>query len=106
VTSESLKQIILINQKISQQPHWLFSFAGLAILYFIFFYFIWLVIESASRTENKLSILVMMGLTLFISFLVTKVSLFLAEAMSSSFSTISLEKEALVLPFLFNLELS
>jgi len=99
VTSESLQQIMLVNQKISQRPHWLFNFAGLAILYFIFFYFIWLVIQSASAAENKLSILVMMGLTLLISFLITKASLFLAEALSSSSLAVTLEKEALVFAF-------
>jgi putative nucleotidyltransferase with HDIG domain len=99
VTADSLKQIMLINQKISQQPHWLFNFFGLAILYFILFYFIWLVIQSASKAENKLSILVLMGLTLFLSFLVTKASLFLAEALSHSAAIITLEKEALVFAF-------
>ena len=99
VTSESLKQIMLINQEISQRPNWLFNFSGLAILYFIFFYFIWLVIQTASRAEKKLSILVMMGLTLFLSFLATKASLFLAEALSTSAALVTLEKEALVFAY-------
>ncbi|MDD8021045.1 MAG: HDIG domain-containing protein [Acidobacteriota bacterium] len=99
VTSEHLRQIILINQKISHQPHWLFNFSGLAILYFILFYFIWLVIEPVSKAENKLSILTMMGLTLFLSFLVTKASLFLAEALSHSATPLMLEKEALIFAF-------
>ncbi len=99
VTSESLKQIMLINQEINRQPHWLFNLSGLAILYFIFFYFIWLVIQSASKAENKLSILVMLGLILFLSFLVTKASLFLAEALSNSGTPLTLEKEALVFAF-------
>lgn len=103
VTAETIKQIILINQKISSQPHWLINFFGLSVLYSIIFFFIWLFIDTVFRGENKLSLLWMMGLTLFLSFLAYKASLFIAEALGSSITLVSLEKEALVFAFPFQL---
>jgi hypothetical protein len=102
-TADTIKQIILINQKISSQPHWLINFFGLLILYFIIFFFIWQFIDTVVKGENKLSLLQMMGLTLFLSFLAYKASLFIAEALSSSLTLISLEKDALVFAFPFQL---
>lgn len=102
-TAETIKQILLINQKISSQPHWLINFSGLTVLYLIIFYFVWLFINLGHFAETKLSLLWMMGLTLFLSFLAYKSSLFIAEALSSSFTLISLEKEALIFAFPFQL---
>ncbi len=101
-TEDTIKQITLINQKISSQPHWLLNFFGLLILYSIIFFFIWQFIVSASKTgENKLRLLQMMALTLFLSFLAYKASLFVAEAMSTSITMINLNREALSFAFPF-----
>jgi putative nucleotidyltransferase with HDIG domain len=102
-TAETIKQILLINQKIKSQPHWLINFFGLLVLYSIILFFIWQFIIYSVREENKLLFLVMIGLTLLISFLAYKASLFIAEALGSSSSIISLEKESLVYAFPFQL---
>lgn len=100
-TTETLKQIILINQKISSQPHWLINFFGLLILYFIIFFFIWQFIYLLTKQDDKIRLLQMMGLTIFLSFLAYKFSLFIAEALGTSITIITLEKEALLFAFPF-----
>jgi hypothetical protein len=100
-TADTIKQIALINQKISSQPHWLINFSGLLVLYSIIFFFIWQFIVSAGKSENRLRLLQMMGLTLFLSFLAYKASLFVAEAMSTSITMINLDKDALSFAFPF-----
>ncbi len=100
-TSETIKQIILINQKIGQQKSWMINFAGLFILYLIIFFLIYEFFHKSSLRENKFALFNMTGLSLFLSFIFYKASLFIAESLSTSFSLISLEKEALVYGFPF-----
>jgi hypothetical protein len=100
-TAETIQQIVLINQKISSQPHWLINFFGLLVLYSIIFFFIWQFIDTVTRGEKRLSLLQMMGLALFLSFLAYKASLFMAEALSTSLTLISLEKDAMTFAFPF-----
>lgn len=102
-TSETIKQIILINQKIGQQKSWLINFAGLFILYLIIFFLIWDFFHKSSLRENKFALFNMTGLSLLLSFIIYKASLFIAESLSSSFSLISLEKEALIYGFPFQI---
>ncbi|MBC7363173.1 MAG: HDIG domain-containing protein [Candidatus Aminicenantes bacterium] len=94
-TAETIKQIILINQKIGQQKSWIINFIGLFILYLIIFFLIWEFFHQASPRENRLALFNMTGFSLLASFVIYKASLFIAEALSTSFSLISLEKEAL-----------
>jgi len=100
-TAETIQQIALINQKISSQPHWLINFFGLLVLHSIIFFFIWQFIKTVTRGEKRLSLLQTMGLALFLSFLAYKASLFIAEALSTSLTLISLEKDALSFAFPF-----
>jgi len=102
-TAETIKQIILINQKIGQQKSWIINFIGLFILYLIIFFLIWEFFHKSSRWENRFALFNMTGLSLLLSFVVYKASLFMAEALSTSFSLISLEKEALVLGIPFQI---
>lgn len=102
-TAETIKQIILINQKIGQQKSWLVNFFGLLALYLIIFFLIWEFFHKSSLRENKLALFNMTGFSLVLSFVAYKASLFMAEALSTSLSLISLEKEALVLGFPFQM---
>lgn len=100
-TPEVIRQIAIINQKISSQPHWLINFAGLLVLYSIIFFFIWNFIVYVTGDEKQLRLLQMMGLTLFLGFVAYKSSLFIAEALGTSISVINVDKEALVFGFPF-----
>jgi len=102
-TAETIKQIIFINQKIGQQKSWLINFFGLFILYLIIFFLIWEFFHKSSLRENKFALFNMTGFSLLLSFVVYKASLFIAESLSTSLSLISLEKEALVLGFPFQI---
>jgi putative nucleotidyltransferase with HDIG domain len=100
-TPDTIRQINLINQKISSQPHWLINFFGLLVLFSIIFFFIWVFIDTVSKGENKVQLLQMMGLTLFLSFVAYKASLFIADSLGSSVTIFNLDKEALsfAIPF-------
>ncbi|MBC7349775.1 MAG: HDIG domain-containing protein [Candidatus Aminicenantes bacterium] len=100
-TPEAIRQIAIINQKISSQVHWLINFAGLLVLYSIIFFFIWNFIGSVSGEGKPLRLLQMMGLTIFLGFVAYKASLFIADALGTSFSILNVDKEALTFGFPF-----
>lgn len=102
-TSEAIRQIAIINQKISNQVHWLINFAGLLGLYSLIFFFIWNFIGSVSSEGSPIRLLQMMGLTIFLGFVTYKASLFIADALGTSISILNVDKEDLTfgIPFQF-----
>ena len=83
VTAESIKQIRLINIELKRRPSWFTNFAGTFLLFAILFITLWFYLKSILKSEYALKKFVMMGVTLVLSLVVYRLSLFLAGGLSS-----------------------
>ena len=83
VTAESIKQIRLINIELKRRPSWFTNFAGTFLLFAILFITLWFYLKSILKSEYALKKFVMMGVTLILSLIVYRLSLFLAGGFSS-----------------------
>ena len=82
VSADAAKQIRLINLNLRQKPSWFTNFAGTFLLFGLLFITLWYYLKSLLRSENALMKFVMMGVTLFLSLVVYRLSLFLAAGLS------------------------
>lgn len=91
VNQESLKQIRIINQNLSLKPSWFTNFMGTFLLFCFLFIFLWFYLKSFVKFNFALKNFIMIGITLVLSLLFYKASIFLADTLSQS-SSISLLK--------------
>jgi len=91
VNQESLKQIKIINQNLSLKPSWFTNFMGTFLLFCLLFTSLWFYLKSFVKFNFALKNFIMIGITLVLSMLFYKASIFLADTLSQS-SNISLLK--------------
>lgn len=84
VSRDILKEITIINQNISDKPSWLTNFAGIMLLFGLLFITLWYYLKSILRPREDFRNFLMMGMTLILSLLIYKLSLFLADTFSES----------------------
>jgi putative nucleotidyltransferase with HDIG domain len=100
VKEEVLKEIKLINENLRAKPGWLINFSGTFFLFGLLFLTLWYYLKSLLKFRLALKNFIMMGVTLIISFLFYKLSIFLADTFSQS-SSFSLLKYPESYPFAF-----
>jgi putative nucleotidyltransferase with HDIG domain len=86
ISSEVLEQIKDINSNLSAKPDWLTNFSGTFLLFALLFIPIWFYLESLLKLNEALRIFTMMGVTLILSLLSYKLSVFLSNTFSESSS--------------------
>jgi len=86
VTDKTVKQINLINQNLKQQSGWLINFLGTILLFTLLLIILWYYLKSISKKGDTLRFFNLMGLTLVLSIIVYKGSVFLADILSSNTS--------------------
>jgi putative nucleotidyltransferase with HDIG domain len=84
INADALKHIAIINQNIQAKPSWLTNFSGIFLLFALLILTVWYYMKSLVRTNLALKYFLMMGVTLILSVLFYKLSLFLAETFSQS----------------------
>lgn len=89
VNPEIFKQIRMINQNLRAKPSWWTNFFGTFLLFGLFFVALWYYMVSLSGYEKSFKRFLMIGITLIVSVLFYKLSLFLGETFSAN-SKISL----------------
>jgi putative nucleotidyltransferase with HDIG domain len=87
ISTDALKQIEIINQNIQAKPGWLTNFSGIFLLFALLILTVWYYMKSLVKTNLALKYFLMMGVTLIISVLFYKLSLFLADTFGQSSST-------------------
>jgi len=86
VNQESLKQIKIINQNLSLKPSWFTNFLGTFILFCLLFISLWYYLKSLVKFNMALKNFIMIGITLVLSLLFYKASIFLANTLSQNSS--------------------
>jgi putative nucleotidyltransferase with HDIG domain len=86
VTTESAKQVRLVNLELGRRPGWFMNFAGTFLLFALLFITLWYYLKSILRSGNPLKEFLMMGTTLVLSLVLYRLSLFLAESLSGNAS--------------------
>jgi membrane-associated HD superfamily phosphohydrolase len=86
VTAEAAKQVRLFNLELGRRPSWFSNFAGTFLLFALLFITLWYYLKSILRSGDPLKKFVMMGTTLFLSLILFRLSLFLADGLSGSAS--------------------
>ncbi|MBM3284739.1 MAG: HDIG domain-containing protein, partial [Candidatus Aminicenantes bacterium] len=81
-TAETLKWIDIINRSLEGKHAWLRNFAGTVLLFTLLLTTLWYYLKSLLKLRPALRIFLMMGLTLILSLLSYKLSLFLATVFS------------------------
>lgn len=84
ISSEALKQIIIINQNLRAKPSWLTNFAGTFLLFGLLFLSLWYYLKSLFKFKTALKNFTMMGIILILSLLSYKLSIFLSDIFSES----------------------
>ena len=84
VKEEALKEIKIINENLRAKPGWLTNFTGTFFLLGLLFLTLWYYLKSLLKFRPALKNFIMMGITLIISFLFYKLSIFLAGTFSQS----------------------
>lgn len=79
-TSDTIKQIALINRSLRIKPSWLISFLGALILFAFLFVSLWYYLKSELGPVPALKTFRIMGLTLLIGLLAAKLGSFLGAA--------------------------
>jgi putative nucleotidyltransferase with HDIG domain len=87
ISADALKQIEIINQNLQAKPSWLTNFSGIFLLFALLILTVWYYMKSLVKTNLALKYFLMMGVTLIISILFYKLSIFLAETFGQSAST-------------------
>lgn len=82
VSADTARQIELINQNLQAQSGWLIISAGTLLLFGLLFITIWYYLKSLVNFSMAFKYFLMTGLLLIASFLIYKLSLFLAETFS------------------------
>lgn len=86
VTEKTVKQINLINQNLRKQSGWIINFFGTILLFTLLLIILWYYLKSISRKEATLRLFNLMGVTLVLSIIIYKGSVFLADVLSSNAS--------------------
>jgi len=81
-TEDAIKQIRMINQGLATKRAWLAGFIGTFLLFSLLFVTLWFYLKSFLNQQTAYKYFLMMGLTLALSLLVYKVSLFVADISS------------------------
>jgi len=84
VSADALKQIKIINQNLSAKSSWLINFSGTFLLFGLLFLTLWYYLKSLSMPKEAIRYFLMMGVTLILSLLSYKLSIFLADTFSQS----------------------
>jgi len=84
VDQEAIKQINLINKNLEAKPNWIINFIGTFLLFGLLFITLWFYIKSILDSQNALKNFVMIGITLVLSLIFYKLSIFLADTFSMS----------------------
>jgi len=104
IDNETVEEVKLINQNLQAKPSWLINFTGTFLLYGLIFLTIWYYLKSLLKFKMALKNLLMMGITLILSLLFYKLSIFLANIFSenSNFPLLNnVESYKYAFPFLF-----
>lgn len=86
VSSDAVKQIIIINQNLRAQPSWFINFLGTFLLYCLLFIALWSYLKSLLKLKLARQHFLMMGITLIAGLAVYKLSRFLGNTFSQSTS--------------------
>ena len=84
VNKEALKQIQIINQNLRAKPSWITNFSGTFLLFGLLFFTLWYYLKSLLKFKEALKNFIMMGITLILSLLFYKLSIFLVYTFSES----------------------
>ncbi len=84
ISADALKQIGIINQNLQAKPSWLTNFSGIFLLFSLLILAVWYYMKSLVKTNLALRYFLMVGVTLILSVLFYKLSIFLAETFSQS----------------------
>jgi putative nucleotidyltransferase with HDIG domain len=84
ISAEALKQIEIINQNLQAKPSWLRNFSGIFLLFALLILSVWYYMKSLVKINLALKYFLMMGVTLIISILFYKLSIFLGDTFSQS----------------------
>lgn len=104
VKKETLKEIKIINENLRAKPSWLTNFSGTFFLFVLLFLTLWYYLKSLLKFNLAMKNFIMMGVTLVISILFYKLSIFLADtfSLSSNFSLLKYsESYRFAFPFQF-----
>lgn len=104
VKKETLKEIKIINENLRAKPNWLTNFSGTFFLFVLLFLTLWYYLKSLLKFNLAMKNFIMMGVTLVISILFYKLSIFLADtfSLSSNFSLLKYsESYRFAFPFQF-----
>ncbi len=84
VKQDELNEIRVINQNLRARPNWLTNFSGTFFLFGLILLTLWYYLKSLLKFKRAMKNFFMMGITLIISILSYKLSLFLAGTFSGS----------------------
>lgn len=84
VNKEALRQIQIINQNLRAKPSWITNFSGTFLLFGLLFFTLWYYLKSLLKFKEALKNFIMIGITLLLSLLFYKLSIFLADTFSES----------------------
>ncbi|MFB0566188.1 MAG: HD family phosphohydrolase [Candidatus Aminicenantaceae bacterium] len=84
VNEDTLKQIKIINQNLKAKPSWLTNFLGTFLLFGLLFISLWYYLKSLLKFRLAMKNFLMMGVTLLLSLLFYKLSIFLANIFSQN----------------------
>jgi putative nucleotidyltransferase with HDIG domain len=84
ITQDTLKQIRIINQNLQAKPSWLTNFLGTFLLFGLLFVSLWYYLNSLLKFQTAMKYFLMMGITLILSLLFYKLSIFLADVFSEN----------------------
>jgi len=104
IDNETVEEVKLINQNLQAKPSWLINFTGTFLLYGLIFLTLWYYLKSLLKFKMALKNLLMMGITLILSLLFYKLSIFLANIFSENSNFLLLnnvESYKYAFPFLF-----
>lgn len=104
IDNETVEEVKLINQNLQAKPSWLINFTGTFLLYGLIFLTLWYYLKSLLKFKMALKNLLMMGISLILSLLFYKLSIFLANIFSENSNFLLLnnvESYKYAFPFLF-----
>jgi len=84
VTEDTLKEITIINQNLKAKPSWLTNFLGTSLLFGLLLVSLWYYLKSLLKYRYAMKNFLMMGITLLLSLILYKLSIFLANLFSQN----------------------
>ena len=81
---EAVEQVKIINQNLRAKPSWLTNFSGTFLLYGLILLTVWYYLKSLLKFKQARKNFLMIGITLILSLLFYKLSIFLANTFSES----------------------